>query len=268
MNFSINYKQRPANFRMKEPHFHNGYEIYYLLEGHRTFFINHSIYSLCPHSMVLIPKLEIHRTTDINPIKHSRYVIYFDEDILMQVSNTLPINWKQLCTDSPFWQIPESCQAELKRILDCAIQEFSQNNIGRDLLLKNYLELFLVKLIRLRMETQKQGLQISSNKEIERAAAYITQNFSAPITLDEVAGVVNLSPSYFSHKFHTETGFRFKEYLNQVRLRHAANLLMQTKESITAIALECGFESSNYFGDLFAKTFGCSPREYRIRHRK
>ena len=59
--------------------------------------------------------------------------------------------------------------------------------------------------------------------------------------------MASLSPTYFSKKFKLITGMGFKEYLNYVRLKHAQTALLTTDSSITDIALEYGFNDSNYF---------------------
>ena len=73
----------------------------------------------------------------------------------------------------------------------------------------------------------------------------------------------NLSPTYFSRKFRLITGQTFKEHVNYIRLRQATQMLLMTDNSITKIAMLCGFGSSNYFKDLFRASTGRSPREYR-----
>ena len=87
--------------------------------------------------------------------------------------------------------------------------------------------------------------------------------FQQPLTLEEVAGYCNLSPTYFSRKFRLITGQTFKEHVNYIRLRQATQMLLMTDNSITKIAMLCGFGSSNYFKDLFRASTGRSPREYR-----
>ncbi len=99
--------------------------------------------------------------------------------------------------------------------------------------------------------------------DIERALKYIALNYQQPLTLEEVAGYCNLSPTYFSRKFRLITGQTFKEHVNYIRLRQATQMLLMTDNSITKIAMLCGFGSSNYFKDLFRASTGRSPREYR-----
>ena len=110
-----------------------------------------------------------------------------------------------------------------------------------------------------------QDLEISNTKEADilLATRYIYQNYKKPLTLDEVASVASLSPTYFSKKFKQTTGMGFKEYLNYIRLKNAATALYSTDSTITDIALEYGFSDSNYFKDLFKKEYGMSPREFR-----
>ncbi len=57
--------------------------------------------------------------------------------------------------------------------------------------------------------------------DIERALKYIALNYQQPLTLEEVAGYCNLSPTYFSRKFRLITGQTFKEHVNYIRLRQA-----------------------------------------------
>jgi YesN/AraC family two-component response regulator len=112
--------------------------------------------------------------------------------------------------------------------------------------------------------TEKDAILLNpKDADILRATKYIYKNFRSPLTLEEVSAVASLSPTYFSKKFKQITGMGFKEYLNYVRLKHAQAALLTTDNSITDIALEYGFNDSNYFKDVFKKVYGKSPREFR-----
>ena len=127
-----------------------------------------------------------------------------------------------------------------------------------------YLEELLLMLMRHSVMNEKEpDLLNSRDADILRATRYIYNNFRKPLTLEEVSSVASLSPTYFSKKFKLITGMGFKEYLNYVRLKHAQTALLTSDSSITDIALEYGFNDSNYFKDLFKKVYGKSPREYR-----
>ena len=88
-------------------------------------------------------------------------------------------------------------------------------------------------------------------------------NYNKDITLDEIADMLHLNPSYFSKKFKAVNGFGFKEYLNTIRINRSEQLLLETDMSITEIALECGYDNSNYFGDAFKHLNHLSPTQFR-----
>ena len=80
---------------------------------------------------------------------------------------------------------------------------------------------------------------------------------------EDVARVVGFSPNYLSRKFRLSAGIGLHEYIVFVRLHHAAQELIATRDTITEIALRCGFSDSNYFKDSFKKKYGVTPRNYR-----
>ena len=102
-----------------------------------------------------------------------------------------------------------------------------------------------------------------SNEIVKKAIQYISRNFTHNLSLEEVAGHVNLNPAYFSTLFKQSTGSSFKEYLNMVRVEESKRLLANTKNSIIDIALATGFEDQSYFSKVFKKYTGLTPKQYR-----
>lgn len=100
---------------------------------------------------------------------------------------------------------------------------------------------------------------------VERACAYIEENFSSDISLDEVSKEVNISPYYFSKLFKEEMKENFVEYVTRIRVENAKKLLKQERYSIKEICVNCGYSDPNYFSRIFKKTTGVTPTEYRER---
>ena len=99
---------------------------------------------------------------------------------------------------------------------------------------------------------------------IKRAMAYIEENYAnESISLNEVAGAVEVSANYFSTVFRQEMEMTFTEYVTQKRMERAKVLLRQTERQSGDIAAEVGFKDPHYFSFVFKKTQGCTPREYR-----
>lgn len=102
-----------------------------------------------------------------------------------------------------------------------------------------------------------------NNELIKKAIHYISKNFAAAITLDEVAKQVHLNPAYFSTTFKQSTGSSFKEYLNMVRIEESKRLLANTDYAVIDIAIATGFENQSYFSKVFKKYTGLTPKQYR-----
>ena len=160
--------------------------------------------------------------------------------------------------------VPTVYQEYLHSLLTRMLTENSRFDQYSEHFERCYLEELLLLLMRHSVMNEKEpDLLNSRDADILLATKYIYNNFRKPLTLEDVSYVASLSPTYFSKKFKLITGMGFKEYLNYVRLKHAQTALLTTNSSITDIALEYGFNDSNYFKDLFKKVYGKSPREYR-----
>ena len=102
-----------------------------------------------------------------------------------------------------------------------------------------------------------------SNSIIEIAVEYIKNNFQKDISLDEVSKTVNISPYYFSKIFKEGTGKNFIEYLTDIRIEKAKELLSTTEYSMKEICSMCGYSDPNYFSRSFKKNVGVTPTEYK-----
>lgn len=101
---------------------------------------------------------------------------------------------------------------------------------------------------------------------IATAKEYAVQNFqNNEFSMNQAAAMVNISPSYFSTLFRQETGTTFVEYLTQLRLDKAKELLMCTDMRSSEIGYQVGYKDPHYFSYIFKKTCGCTPKEYRSR---
>lgn len=99
---------------------------------------------------------------------------------------------------------------------------------------------------------------------IEKAKQYIQANYSNEgITLSSAAKAASLSPTYFSSLFKKHTGLTFVDYLNRYRVLRAQELLCNTLMLVSEIAEAVGFKDYRYFGQVFKRYIGQTPREYQ-----
>lgn len=95
------------------------------------------------------------------------------------------------------------------------------------------------------------------------AIAYMHEHFRNEITLDEISGVVSLSPSYFSKYFRNVTGVSFTEYLSDLRLESALRDVTENGATISAAARDAGFANARSFITRCKKVYGCTPSQYK-----
>lgn len=98
---------------------------------------------------------------------------------------------------------------------------------------------------------------------VQRALNYIQAHYNKPLTLQEMAHRLKLSKSYLSHRFHSEVGVTFCQWINRVRIEKSKELLLQTEDPIAAIAMEVGYASQSYYTAMFTKILGITPKVFR-----
>lgn len=249
-------RRRGSNLPLQNGHSHNFFELFYVNSGKCGFLLKDNLYRLSKGDLVLIAPGELH------------HAIYDDEDtceIIILMFKLEHVNLEVFDNPHSFMgSIPDLYMDDLTGLFSKMLSESSRIDKYSDTYLGLYLSEILLLLMRHSVMNEEDPEMINSkDAEILKATRYIYGNFRRPLTLEEVSDIASLSPSYFSRKFKQTTGMGFKEYLNYVRLKHAQTALLTTDSTITDIALEYGFNDSNYFKDLFKKIYGKSPREYR-----
>lgn len=106
------------------------------------------------------------------------------------------------------------------------------------------------------------------NEKIQKALEFMHKNYSSSLSAVEVAKGCNLSPSRFIHLFRETTGKTFSESLTKMRIEEAKKLLRETNIKIYDVAIATGFSEQSYFGAVFKKCSGYSPKSYRQKYKK
>ncbi len=125
--------------------------------------------------------------------------------------------------------------------------------------LKSYISAVIKDVIEyIRNERKKRSII-----RIELAKKYISEHYNENITLNDVAGYIELNASYFSNLFKTEVGINFSEHLLEVRMQMARKLLRDPTIKVYEVGCMVGYEDAVSFGRAFKKKVGMSPKEYR-----
>ncbi len=97
---------------------------------------------------------------------------------------------------------------------------------------------------------------------------FLEENYRKQVTLYDLADYLHMNYSYLSTYISTNTGRHFSEHLNDIRIRHAKEFLIQTEESISSISAAIGYTDQSYFGKIFKKIVGLPPLQYRNLNKK
>ncbi len=140
-------------------------------------------------------------------------------------------------------------------------------NGAEDYLLKPMeIEELREKVVNKAVQRKEKEAEKEASFELEAALAYIEENITRDLTMDEVAGSIAMSYNYFSRRFKEYTGYSFPEYVNLRRIDRSKNYLQDPSLKISEIAYKLGYNSASTFSKVFNKYENCYPAAYRKKY--
>lgn len=248
-------------------HYHDCYELYYLYSGERYYFIQDKTYHVTKGSFVLIHPNEIHRTGNLGSFGYDRMLIHFSPELLadyLAVDSSIQ-PYKQLEEEVHLISLEPQEQNFVETLLHSMELEYEKNHQRENAHIKLALLQLLLFLNNCKPNRQDTALAEINNtqKLMFEILGYINNHYFEELTLETVAAKYYLSTCYFSRTFKAATGFHFVEYLNNVRIKEAKELLLNSSLTINEIAAAVGFHSNTHFGRVFKQIAGCSPSAYK-----
>ena len=108
----------------------------------------------------------------------------------------------------------------------------------------------------------------AESRRVEKVKQYISDHYSEPLKLNDLAGLVGMSPVSFSRFFRQRTGRTLSEYIVEIRLGYAARMLVDSTKNISEICYECGFNNLSNFNRTFKARRNYTPRDFRAMFKK
>ena len=263
---------RDYEYTMPTKHLHDEYEIYYLLEGTRLYFIGQNTYLIGKGTMVFINKNVIHKTGLASGPYHDRILIEFTEEPFAGFYSFLG----ELSLSDFFekhqgvMEFDERERVYVENLLMGIQSEIHHKKTGYRLAVMNRLASLLIFAQRHAEEGLTGHSRIPKSpkhRKVDDVAKYIAENCTLPLSLESVADTFFVNKCYLSRIFKEITGFTINEYINVHRIRRAQELLSSTDMSVTDIASECGYESLTYFEKVFKTYREITPLKYRSEYR-
>jgi len=262
----VEYAKRSKAFTMNDDHYHDYYEIYYMLSGKRIYFIRDRSYSVEQGDLVFINKHELHKTMHTGEASHERVIVHFDDAMVNRLSNG-----HAAFLLSPFQQqshmirLPRKEQLEVEQIIKRMIAEMQRKPTGYELYPSILITELLLSAARFLEQNGSMVLHQATpmHAKITEIVRYINAHYDKPLRLNSLSEQFFISPYYLSRIFKEITGFSFSDYVVLTRIKEAQRLLRESDMNITDVAAAAGFDNFSHFGKTFKKKTQLSPRDYR-----
>jgi AraC-like DNA-binding protein/mannose-6-phosphate isomerase-like protein (cupin superfamily) len=240
-------------------HAHEHLQICFVMNGACLHHVKEQAYLLVKGDMFVIPPFVPHR---LEP--------YHEEKVEVVQIDFMPIvvNEDEILREAPFFpkfSISSGNQAQIQGLIAHMKEEHARRESGYEQLIKADLIRLLVTIFR---ETSKLDAAASVNEPPSRrlfyeSVQYIEEHYAEELHLNELAQRAAMSPTYFSYMFKVLKGQPFVQYVNEIRIRKALDLLRLTEKSVMEICMETGFNNMSHFNRMFKKATGTSPLKYR-----
>jgi len=267
---SIDRIIRDYEYNMPAKHTHDEYEIYYLVEGERKFFIGTEYVNVNTGSLMFLNRNVMHMTSERNSNYHERIVVEFNENpfaSFLAVTDELSLA-EFFRNDSVMVNIKPHDQKKVIAHFDKIARLIKRKNSGHQLrVMAELAQLFFFALDVMSDSGISQdlsaGLTAPVKQRVNEVATYISDNYRNEHTLELLAKKFYINKSYLSRIFKQVTGHTVHEYLNVVRIRRAQEMLANTDMNINDLSEFLGYSSSTYFVKIFRKYTETTPLKYR-----
>lgn len=254
-DFSIDYYEK-KNVRWKRRlHYHDFYELEFVLSGHAFTYINGMLFALSKGMMFLVRPTDVHRYElsegDRLKVCTVRFTsAYIDPGMIGALTASGPL----VADISDCYDLTAALLAETKR------DTLSPDDYT-GLLQRGTVNRLCAVLIR--RCTDRVAEPASANRLASAAVDLIRRGFGERLTLAAAAKRLGVTPNYLGRVFSENIGLTFGQYLKRVRLLFALNMITNTDETLQRIALECGFSSQSVFAREFRNYYKKAPTAFR-----
>lgn len=268
---------RDHEYSMNSKHFHESFEVYFLLEGERYYFIDRETYLVKTGMAVLVKRSQIHKTSIAGHSYHDRLLLQLDSGKLSPYMKAMGLSsledlFERL--NGVVEYTPEDW-SKLLKLLAALKQELKERKSGYEAAVRMLVIYILIissryggseKVHREVLMIDSHQAQTAKHQKIREVTEYLLAHYATKESQGEMAARFFVSKSYLCRIFKEVTGFTLNEYQNLVRIKVARQLLVDTDSSITEIADQVGFESITYFERVFKKLTDERPLQYRKKY--
>lgn len=253
----------PPHPRYQMPfHWHMEHEVILVLEGTFTLSLDTVTYEMQPGDAVLIPDGVIHGGTPHGCVYEC---VVFDFARFLQENAVGRMAQGGLLNAAAQTQHFFAAGSPASRILDALFEAMEKEQAGYEFVTTGLLWQLMGVLVQTQAAEPHPAAPRRDKRaeQMKKALRRIRRDYTEPLTLDDLSAEAGMAPKYFCRAFRQITGRTPIDYLNYYRVECAGERLCVTDESVTDIALSCGFNDLSYFTRTFRKYKGVCAKQYR-----
>jgi len=252
---------------MPSRHYHDAYEILYLISGDLYYFIGDRTYQVAAGTLLFMNINEIHKLVNSNRNAYERVTLQFKKEFLQHfcAGERCDELLELFESDYRALKLVGKDQLFIEQLFQKMIYEGKKQARGYE----QYQQLLLAELLlylNRKIFGGSETLPAETNrthKKVLGIVNYVNHHYKKPLKLVEISEQFDISPSYLCRTFKEATGFGFIEYVNSLRIKEARELLASSPYNVTEIAGIVGFDSATHFGRTFKCMMGISPLGFR-----
>jgi len=236
------------------PHTHNHTELFYIVGGKGQFLIEDQVFPVNINNLVIINPSVIHTEDSLNA-QPLEYIVLGIEGVELATSEN---------SNGRFCILDHFESVEISSCLRNILREMEQKSPGYEDVCQAFMEILIIRLMRsTSLAVPEEPQPVSANRQCATVRRYIDLHFKETLTLEQLADEAHMNKYYLSHTFKREYGVSPINYMISRRIEESKYLLAETDLSMSQIAQLLGFSSLSYFSQVFRRTQGIRPMEYR-----
>ena len=244
--------KKPTHF---PPHIHEAIEMVYITKGTLELGIGQELYHMEKGDFAVVFPNVIHHYQVFETGENKALYMLISPKLIPNYMDEL----QRMCPESPV-----ICKEYLHTDILKAVKSLIDVEKTNTRLVQAYVQMIFAHIFSQLEMVDKEA--IGADDLIYKSVEYVAKNFREKISLDKMAFDLGVSKYVLSRLFSKTFHCNFTAYINGVRLNYAIFMMDGTKESITNICYECGFESQRTFNRVFKNRYRLSPREYRTKN--
>lgn len=255
-DFSIDYYEKKSVKWKRRLHYHDFYELEFVMSGSAFAYINGMLFSLSRGMLFLVRPTDVHRyelsegeRLGVCTLRFTS--AYIDHGLMGALIASGPL----VADISDSFDFIAALLADTKR------DSISPDDYT-EILRRGTVNRLCAALIR--RCTERVAEPESNNRLASAAVDLIRRSFGERLTLASAAKRLGVTPNYLGRVFSENIGLTFGQYLKRVRLLFALNMIINTDETLQRIALDCGFSSQSVFAREFRNYYKKAPTELRL----